>query len=186
MCHTGRFRANLAFSVGCDRSEGAYRIFEAEQVEDKDLYEYFRNKFHPDDLEKLDTAMKYAIENLKGYQYQHRIIANDGTVKHILGIGEVIINNKGELIGLKGSGQDITEIEDSLQSYVRFIGRVIQEYEALAKIFHFVTVDAEQSIADQHQLIRSLFSKSSRRPIDRQNREVLTAWLRSHPRVALQ
>ena len=115
-------------------SKELYRIFEAEQVEDKDLYEYFRNKFHPDDLEKLDTAMKYAIENLKGYQYQHRIIANDGTVKHILGIGEVVINNKGELIGLKGSGQDITEIikaEEKLQQSYQQIKQLVSHLQEI-------------------------------------------------------
>ena len=84
------------------------------------------------------------------------------------------------------AGQDITAIEDSLESYTRFIGRVIQEYEALAKIFHFVTVDAEQSILDQHRLIRGLFGNGSRRPFDDENRKVLAEWLRHHPRAALQ
>jgi dTMP kinase len=82
------------------------------------------------------------------------------------------------------AGQDITELEDPLQSYTRFIGRVIQEYEALAKIFQFVTVDAEQSISDQHKLIRSLFGKSGRRPLEKTNREVLATWLRNHPKAA--
>jgi len=48
------------------------------------------------------------------------------------------------------SGQDVTQIDDPLVSYMRFISRVIREYEALAQIFQFVTVDAEQSIFDQH------------------------------------
>jgi thymidylate kinase len=82
------------------------------------------------------------------------------------------------------AGQDITEMEDPLQSYTRFIGRVIQEYDALAKIFQFVTVDAEQSISDQHKLIRSLFGKSGRRPLEKTNREVLATWLRNHPKAA--
>src|SRR5690242_18508525 len=81
------------------------------------------------------------------------------------------------------AGQDMTQMDDSIGSYTSFIGRVIQEYEALAKIFHFVTVDAEQSIDEQHKLIRSLFATSRRRSIDRFNREVLTAWLRSHPKA---
>lgn len=83
------------------------------------------------------------------------------------------------------SGQDMTGVEDSLQSYTSFIGRVIQEYEALAKIFQFVTVDAEQSIADQHKLIRSLFAENGRRPMNQPNREVLATWLRNHPKAAL-
>jgi len=61
------------------------------------------------------------------------------------------------------AGQDITGMEDSLRSYTKFIGRVIQEYEALAKIFQFVTVDAEQSIESQHRLIKDLYASGNRR-----------------------
>src|SRR5437868_134295 len=44
------------------------------------------------------------------------------------------------------AGQDITDLENPLESYTQFISRVIKEYEALAIIFQFITVDAEQSI----------------------------------------
>ena len=81
------------------------------------------------------------------------------------------------------AGQDVTHIEDSLESYTKFITQVIQEYEALAKIFHFVKVDAEQSIFDQHRLIRGLYTNDTRRPFDDQNREVLMDWLRHHPKA---
>jgi dTMP kinase len=82
------------------------------------------------------------------------------------------------------AGQDVTELQDSMQSYKQFIGRVIQEYEALAKIFHFVTVDAEQSIFDQHRLIRGLHESSNRRPWETENQEMLADWLRHHPKAA--
>src|SRR5213593_4762722 len=54
------------------------------------------------------------------------------------------------------AGQDVTEVDDPVESYQRFIGRVIKEYESLALIFNFVTVDAEQSISQQHYRIREL------------------------------
>ena len=115
-------------------SKELYHIFEAEHVKDNELYEYFRNKFHPDDLVKLDNAMKYSIENSKGYQYQHRIIDNDGTVKHILGIGEVILNSAGVVVGLKGSGQDITEIikaEEKLQQSYQQIKQLVAHLQEI-------------------------------------------------------
>src|SRR5207247_8619545 len=40
------------------------------------------------------------------------------------------------------AGQDVTELDDPVESYQRFISRVIQEYESLALVFNFVTVDA--------------------------------------------
>src|SRR5438132_4337853 len=43
------------------------------------------------------------------------------------------------------AGQDVTNISDPFESYRQFIGRVIQEYEALAVILRFITIDAERS-----------------------------------------
>ncbi|MCX6632891.1 MAG: dTMP kinase [Candidatus Solibacter sp.] len=81
------------------------------------------------------------------------------------------------------AGQDVTEISDPLDSYTQFMGRVIQEYEALARIFQFVTVDAEQSIFEQHRVIRELFESGARRPWERRNQKVLVEWLSHHPKL---
>jgi dTMP kinase len=79
------------------------------------------------------------------------------------------------------SGQDITHIENPHQSYREFIARVIAEYEALARIFQFVTVDAEQSIYEQHRMIRSLYAEGARRPWSERNRDALVDWLVQNP-----
>ncbi|MEK7406805.1 MAG: dTMP kinase [Acidobacteriota bacterium] len=55
------------------------------------------------------------------------------------------------------AGQDVTGIADPYESYRQFMTRVIGEYKAMAEIFGFVTVDAEQSLYQQHRLIRRLF-----------------------------
>ena len=84
------------------------------------------------------------------------------------------------------AGQDVTNIADPLQSYTHFIGRVIQEYEALARIFHFVTVDAEQPIFDQHRAIRGLYEGGKRRPWDQRNTKALLDWVCHQPEVIRQ
>jgi len=67
------------------------------------------------------------------------------------------------------------------RSYTHFIGRVIQEYEALAHIFQFVTVDAEQPIFDQHREIRGLYEHGRRRPWDQRNQKALIDWMSPSP-----
>ena len=62
-----------------------------------------------------------------------------------------------------GAGRHRT-VDDPVESYQRFIARVIREYESLALIFNFITVDAEQSIGEQHHQIRELFREGERRP----------------------
>jgi dTMP kinase len=60
------------------------------------------------------------------------------------------------------SGQDVTGITDPLASYQVFVRRVLREYENLAPVFEFVTVDGERSIDDQHRSIRELFLRARR------------------------
>jgi dTMP kinase len=83
------------------------------------------------------------------------------------------------------SGQDITLIDDPLASYAQFMGRVIQEYEALALVFQFLTIDAEQSIYAQHQQIRTTFEQAQRRRWPDHNGEAVRDWLALRPEVLL-
>ena len=75
------------------------------------------------------------------------------------------------------AGQDVTHVEDPVESYQHFIARVIREYESLALIFNFITVDAEQSIGDQHRQIRELFLEGQRRPWSDWNIDAVADWL---------
>jgi dTMP kinase len=75
------------------------------------------------------------------------------------------------------SGQDVTAVADPLESYRRFIGRVIREYESLSLIFNFIPVDAEQSIIDQHRQVRSLFREGRQRAWSEWNVDAVAEWL---------
>jgi dTMP kinase len=75
------------------------------------------------------------------------------------------------------AGQDVTGLDDPLASYTRFISRVIREYEALALVFQFVTIDAEQPVNEQHHQIRERFQHVERRPWTEWNVEAVSDWL---------
>ena len=79
--------------------------------------------------------------------------------------------------GFYEAGQDVTNIEDPTESYMKFIARVIREYESLAVIFNFTSVDAEQSISEQHREIRRLFREGERRPWSDWNLDAVAEWL---------
>jgi dTMP kinase len=81
------------------------------------------------------------------------------------------------------AGQDVTNIADPIRSHRKFVGRMIQEYEALAKIFQFLKVDGRQSIYEQHREIRKLFMVGHRRPWAEWNKEAVLAWLASKENI---
>jgi dTMP kinase len=75
------------------------------------------------------------------------------------------------------AGQDVTGLDNPMDSYTQFISRVIREYEALALVFQFVTIDAERSIDEQQREIREHFEQVQRRPWAHWNIEPVADWL---------
>jgi len=82
------------------------------------------------------------------------------------------------------AGQDVTQVDDPVESYQRFIARVIREYESLAVIFNMITVDAEKSIGEQHHQIRQLFLEGVGRPWSNWNADAVAEWLATTGRGA--
>jgi len=76
------------------------------------------------------------------------------------------------------AGQDVTGLLSPAESYERFVTRVIREYESLAIIFRFITIDAERTIHEQHMLIRELFESQPRVSWPRVNADAVAPWLR--------
>jgi len=76
------------------------------------------------------------------------------------------------------AGQDVTGIDDPVASYGRFIDRVVTEYENLAVIFKFVTVDAGEAVYRQHTQVRALIEAAEKRPWPVFSKDAVEEWLR--------
>jgi len=85
-----------------------YRIFELENTPPEKLFEEYRKKIHPDDVEELDRLSNNAIESGIGYTYSHRIISNDGSIKEVIRIANPIVDAKGKTTAIHGTCQDIS------------------------------------------------------------------------------
>ena len=84
------------------------------------------------------------------------------------------------------AGQDVTGLEDPLASYGRFVDRVVTEYENLALVFKFVTVDSGDAVYRQHTQVRQLVESTEKRPWPAFSREAVEEWLkRSSPAATL-
>lgn len=88
-----------------------YKIFGIPEPQKSEvLYQLYRSKIHPEDIIILDEKIQISIETDCSFEFEHRIIDTNGKViKTVLGIGEVVKNEKGIPIILKGTVQDITE-----------------------------------------------------------------------------
>jgi dTMP kinase len=76
------------------------------------------------------------------------------------------------------AGQDVTGLDDPLASYGTFIDRVVTEYENLAVVFKFVTVDAGDAVYRQHMQVRALVETAEKRPWPVFSKDAVEEWLR--------
>lgn len=114
-----------------------YRILELEEMPPDKLLKAFQNKVHPDDFPKFEQYDRKAIETGEGFSYEYRIICNDGSIKYLLTVGEPIKDKKGNVIGLKGTDQDITHtIESQKRQLLAMMSGEEKERKRLAAELH--------------------------------------------------
>lgn len=90
-------------------SNNLYKMFELdEKTIDLTFNSYF-NFVHPDDKEIVTEYFQKAAENKTFYSFIHRIVTTTGKIKTVQLLGKVFTNDKGEVIEMIGTGQDITQ-----------------------------------------------------------------------------
>jgi len=75
------------------------------------LHEIFEQTLHPDDYKQLMDSIERAIYQFKPYQSTFRIIWQDGSVHYIHGFGKAIADEKGKVLRIVGTVQEITELK---------------------------------------------------------------------------
>jgi len=112
-----------------------YRIFELQETPAEQLYDAYRSKIHPDDLPELDRLVNLAIEKGLGFEFEHRVVCQDGGIKTVLGIGQTAMDANGKGVAVRGTVQDITErkqMEEHLrQTLASLEERVLERTQAL-------------------------------------------------------
>jgi len=86
-----------------------YRIFGVSKDTFKNNFENYINCIHESDRKLVSETIQQAMQTHKPYNFYHRIVHPDGTIKTIHGKGEVFINDNDEVVRLSGTAQDVTE-----------------------------------------------------------------------------
>ena len=90
-------------------SQEHYHIFDLKELPPDQLFAAYRSKIHPEDIPALDHIIEQAMTKGENIVYEHRVICDDGRIKHVLGLGEVVKDENNVPILVRGTAQDITE-----------------------------------------------------------------------------
>jgi PAS domain S-box-containing protein len=81
-------------------------------------YEAFRDLIHPDDRERVESAIRKAVESRKPYEEEFRIVGADGVERWTDARGQVVEDEGGRPIRMVGVGIDVSRqkrLEDELR-----------------------------------------------------------------------
>jgi PAS domain S-box-containing protein len=112
MAHIAHWEWDVARD-GVTWSEEMYNIFSLQKGAFVGSFEGFLRHVHPDDVSLVQKKVHNAHQDGKSFDYFHRIVRPDGRVRMIHARGRPIFNKNGEVIGLYGINQDITELKEA-------------------------------------------------------------------------
>ena len=104
----GSFEMNLSTN-DVVWSNQVYKLFGLEKEGRFIDYEKVMALIHPDDRERAIKVSSEAAKDRKPYTLEHRVIHPDGKILNLLITGDVIRNEKNEVIKIGGVIQDISE-----------------------------------------------------------------------------
>lgn len=90
-------------------SEEVFRIYGLDSSQGEPTEEQHLQQFHPDDREQLQQSVNLAITEGIPYEHEIRIFLPDGSMRYTLGRGQPVFNEAGEIVGLFGTVQDISD-----------------------------------------------------------------------------
>lgn len=89
-------------------SEELYRLFGLDPSHGPLTYADFLSRVHPEDRGMVDRTVRSSAQTLAPYEFDHRVVWPDGTVRWLQGRGKVEAGSNGKPIRMFGTAQDIT------------------------------------------------------------------------------
>ncbi|CAM2885165.1 PAS domain S-box protein [Flavobacterium frigoris] len=114
-------------------SKGHYNIFELEELPENELNDAYRNRIYPEDLISLDELSENVVKTGENFKINYRIVLADGRIKEIVEIGQPYKNRRGEVIGMQGTIQDVTDEIIAEQNLIN-ANKLLDESQSIAKI----------------------------------------------------
>jgi PAS domain S-box-containing protein len=89
------------------------RLFGVEPGTFAGTYEAWLGHVHPDDRDRVLTELDRAMRERHDFVLVHRIVWPDGVVRWIEGRADVVLDDDGEVVGMRGISVDVTDREEA-------------------------------------------------------------------------
>jgi len=112
LSHTGSWQHDVVSGMVTISPE-IHQIFGSSPDEDTSNAEFWFNRLHPEDRERVLERVERSKTQKTDYRSEHRIVLSDGTIKHLHVIGHPVLNESGDLMKFVGTTMDVTETKQA-------------------------------------------------------------------------
>lgn len=128
------------------RSHGINRFFGEQAPKSLSQKDFWKERFHPDDLEEIQESIQKAVEDPRcdHWEKEYRLFNEDNELLYVIDRGVIIRNKKGKAIRMVGAMTNISERKNlelqmselniSLSNYAKELERSNEELEQFAFI----------------------------------------------------
>jgi PAS domain S-box-containing protein len=109
LSHTGTLVLNATTWKYAYLSDESYRIWGLDPLQGLPSHETIRQRFHPDDREKVWQKVQEALRQKQDYSGEFRILLPDGTIKYLAVTAHHVFSRNGELAEVIATSVDVTE-----------------------------------------------------------------------------
>ncbi|MEP0545306.1 MAG: PAS domain S-box protein [Rhodothermales bacterium] len=143
-------------------SDELFRIFGLVPDAFDPSFESYLNYIHPEDRDTIREGVAGALERGGGFEVNHRIVQPDGTVRYVLGLGEAVLDDRGEIVALQGTAQDVTQQHEAERAMQRYADD-LEERNAELEQFAYV---ASHDLQEPLRMVSSFLQLLQRRYAD--------------------
>jgi PAS domain S-box-containing protein len=122
-------------------SDELYRIYGMEPQSVELNYQELLSRVHPDDRDLAEGTIRQALKDRQPFQFNHRIIRPDGSIRILEARGKAVLNTGGQLTRLVGTAEDITERRQAEQA--------LKQKNELVMLVQAVAVAANQATSPE-------------------------------------
>ena len=109
LSHTGSFVYDPATKTTRYWSDEIFRIFQVNPDRGIPPYEETRQLVHPADLARTSETILNGFRDKADFEVDHRILLDDGSVKHLHELWHPVLNKNGEVLQYIGTVADVTQ-----------------------------------------------------------------------------
>jgi PAS domain S-box-containing protein len=142
-------------------SDEGCRIFGIDPGQNQLPYEVWTTFIHPEDKEAVFQRIKKSRDTLTDTSNPHRIILQNGTIRHIYTESRFVFDARGNPTGLHGIVQDITERKITEEEREKMISSIVQHNKNLEQFASIVSHNLREPVANILGLSNILMSNIS-------------------------